>query len=104
MINIRTMQQSQTQESTSECTGSVTAQSAPPCISEYEINYAVKGQWRGHTKGVEHQLRCTNKQAGPSSSVAIGSSTSVLAPTSTQPTVIPKFVHQQVQGLIMSYH
>ena len=43
MINIKTMQQSQTYESTDECTRSASAQSAPPFISEYEINYAVRG-------------------------------------------------------------
>ena len=104
IINIRIMQQSQTQEFTGECTGSATAQSAPPCMSEYKINYAVKGQRHCHTKRVGSQLRGMDKQAGPSSSIAAGSSTSANAPTPSQSTVIPEFVHRHVQGLITSYH
>ena len=65
-------------------------------MSEFEINYAMKGQRRGHTKRVGRQLRDTDKRAGPSSSVATGSSTSANAPTSSQPTIIPEFIHQQV--------
>ena len=54
MVNIRTMQQPQIQESTGECTPSGPAQSALPCITEYNINFAVRSQRRGHLNGVRH--------------------------------------------------
>ena len=89
----------QTQESTSECTPSGPTQSAPPYMIEYDINARVKGQCRGHMKGVGRQLTCMASQAGASSAAA-GSSTSVPGPTSAQPTTIPKLVHQQVTEML----
>ena len=104
MINIRTMQQLQTQESTSECTRLVSTQSVQPCLSEYEINSTVRGERRGHTKGVGHQLKRLDKQVGPSSSAPASSSSSIRASTSSQPIVNSKFMQQKVQGMIQLYH
>ena len=103
MINIRTSQHSQTHESTGECTLSRSAQSALQCMSEYDFNSAVRGQRRGHMKGVWRQLTSVKKQAGPSSATA-GSLASVRGPTSSQPTTFPEFIHQQVTWMIQSYH
>ena len=92
------MQQSQTQESTGDCTPSGSPQSALPCITEYGINFAVKGKRCGHMKGVGRQLTRMSSQTG-ACSVAISSSTSVPSPTFAQPTAIPKFTR-----MIQSYH
>ena len=81
MVNIRTTQQSQTQESTSEHTPSGSAQSTLPYITEYDINVVVRGQRRSHMKGVGCQLTCMASQAG-TSSVAADSLTSVPGPSS----------------------
>ena len=75
MINVRTTQQSQTQESIGEHTLSVSTQSAQPCMTEYDINATVS-QRRGHLKGVGRQLTRMASLAGASSTVA-GSSTSI---------------------------
>ena len=56
MVNIRTTKQSQTHESIGECNASGSTQSVPPCMSKYDINSAVRGQHRGHLKGVGRQL------------------------------------------------
>ena len=96
-------QQSQIQEFTGECTLLRSAQSASPCITKYDINSAVRGQRCGHMKGVERQLTHMASQAGASSTVA-SSSTSVPDLTFAQLTVIPEFVHQQVTGMMQSYH
>ena len=104
MVNIRTTQQSQTHESTGECNASGSAQSALPCVSEYDINSTMRDQRRGLLKGFGLQLAGTTKQVGSTSSVAASSSTSVTGPTSSQPAGIFELVHQQFQRLMMSYH
>ena len=98
MINIRMTQQSQTQESTGECTLSGPVQPAPLCMTEYDINAAVKGQHRGHLKGVRRQL---TRMASPASasSATPGSSTLVPSPTPAEQTTILELVHQQVMGM-----
>ena len=73
-------------------------------MSEYDTNSIVKSQRHGHLKEVGRQLAGTTKQAGPTSSTAVGSSTSVLDPTSSQPATIFELVQQQVQGLMTPYH
>ena len=100
MINIRIKQQSQTQESTGEHTPSGSTQSAPPCMTEYNINAAVRGHYRGHLKGAGWQLTHMTSCA---SSVVAGSSTSVPSPTPTQQVSIPDLVHQQVTWMLQSY-
>ena len=59
-------------------TPSGSAQSAPPCMTEYDINAAVRGQRRGHLKGVGRQL---TRMASGAISVHAGNSTSVPSPT-----------------------
>ena len=100
MINIRTMQQLQTRESIGEHTPSGSAQSAPPYMTDYDINVTVRGQRRGHLKGVGQQLI---RMASGTSSTATGSSTWILGPTPTQQAAIPDLVHQQVTGMLQSY-
>ena len=96
MIDIPTTQQSQTRESTGEHTPSGSAQVAPPCMIEYDINAVVRGQHRGHLKGIGRQLA---RMASSASSAATRSSTSVPGPTPA----IPDLVHQQVTGMLQSY-
>ena len=96
MITIRTSQQSQTQESTGECTTSGSAQFAPPRMTKDDINFSMRGQRRGHMKGVGRQL---TRVTGPSSTAAC-SLNSVLAPTPSQSNAIPQFIHKQVAGMI----
>ena len=100
MIIIRTSQQSQTQESIGECTASRSAQTVPPCMTEEDINVAIRGQRRDHIKGVGHQITCV---PSPSSTTA-SSSTNLPAPTLSQPDVIPEFVHHQIIRVLQSYH
>ena len=103
MINIKTMQQSQTRESIGEHTLLGSAQSVPPCMTEYDINSAVRGQHRGHLKWVGQQLTHMTSPVGASSAAAAGSSTSVPGPTPAEQTAIPELVHQQVTGMLQSY-
>ena len=72
-------------------------------MTEYDINAVVRGHRRGHMKRFERQLTHMASQAGASSTVA-SSSTSVPDLTFAQLTVIPEFVHQQVTGMMQSYH
>ena len=102
IINIRMMQQSQTQEFISESTPLGPAQSATLCMIEYNINVAVRSQRRGYMKGVGRQLTYMASPAGARSTVA-SSSTSVPGLTSAQPTAIPELVHQQVTGMLQLY-
>ena len=44
-----------------------------PCMTEYDINATVRGQRRGHLKGVGRQL---TRMSSGASSAAAGSSTS----------------------------
>ena len=71
-------------------------------MTEYDINAAVRGQCRGHMKGVRRQLTRMTSPAG-SSSTAAGSSTLVPDPTPAEQTTITKLVHQQVTGMLQSY-
>ena len=107
MVNIRTTQQSQTQQSqTHESTASSSSpHSAPPALmTERDINITVRGQRRGHIKGVGRMLTRLGSQAGASS--AAPSTSSVRGPSSThdQSTPIPDLVHQQVTELVQHYH
>ena len=96
MINIRTTQQSQTQESTGECTLS------GPVQSEYDITAAMRGQCHGHLKGVRRQFTRMASLVG-ASSVAAGSSTLVPGPTPAEETEIPELVYQQVTRMFQLY-
>ena len=68
-------------------------------MTKYDINVAVKGQRRGHMKGVGRQFTRIASQAS-ASSTADGNSTSIPGPTSIQPIVIPELVHQQVTRML----
>ena len=89
MITIKTLQQPKTQESTGKCIVSGSAQSTPLCMTGDDINVAVRGQRRGHRKGVGRQL---TRVPSPSSTAA-GSSTSVL-----------QSYHQYLQSYISSVY
>ena len=91
MIKIRTTLQSQTRESTGKHTPSGSEQSALPCMTEYDINTAVRGQRRGHLKGVGQQL---THMTSSTSSAAASSSTSVPSLTLAEQAVIPELIHQ----------
>ena len=69
-------------------------------MTEYNINVIVRGQHRGHLKGVGQQL---TRMAFGASSVVIGSSTLVPGPTLAEQAAIPELVHQQVTGMLQSY-
>ena len=81
IITIRALQLSQTQEFIGECTGAGPAQSTPPTMIEMNINSVVKGQCRGHLKGVGCQL----SRVPSSSSTATSASTSTLV----YPPIVP---------------
>ena len=101
MVNIRTTQQSQTQESTSDNASSSSPHSAPPTLmTERDINITIRRQRRGHMKGVKRLLTRLGSQAGAS---AVAPSTSfVRGPSSTpdQSALIPDLVHQHLTGLV----
>ena len=95
MVNIRTTQQSQTQESTGDNASSSSPHSAPPALmTERDINITVRGQRHGHMKGVGRQLTRLGSQAGASS--ATPSTSSVRGPSSTpaQSAPFPVLVYQ----------
>ena len=105
MVNISATQQSQTQQSTSDNASSSSPHSAPPTLmTERDINITVRGQRRGHMKGVRRQLTCLGSQAGASS--ATPSTSSIRGPSFTpgQSTPMPVLVHQQLSELMQHYH
>ena len=96
MVTIRTSQQSQMQEFTSECTKQSSTQFAPPTITRMKINSVVRGQRRRHLKGVRRQLNCV-----PSSrSTAAGTST----PTPVHPPIVSSELWHEFIGIIKDYH
>ena len=66
-------------------------------MTEYDINAVVRGQRRGHLKGVGLWL---TRMASSASSAVAGSSP---GPTPAQQVAIPDLVHQQVTGMLQSY-
>ena len=60
---------------------------------EYDTNAAVRGQRRGHLKGVRRQLTHMASSVY-ATSTALGSSNSILGPTPAKQTAIPELVHQ----------
>ena len=98
MVNIRTTQQSQTQESTASSSSPHSA--LPALMTERDINITIRGQRPGHMKGVKRLLTRLGSQAGAS---AVAPSTSfVRGPSSTpdQSALIPDLVHQHLTGLV----
>ena len=104
MVTMRLSQQQSQGLSTAECTGTSSAQSAPARVNEDEINSAIRGQRRGHMKGVGRLLKGSAKQAGSTSSTAAGSSTSVPAFASSQAAADSSFTREQMQGMFDQYH
>ena len=104
MVTMRSSQQQSQVESTDECTGTSSAQSAPSRVNEVEINYVVRGQRRGHIKGIGRVLKGSGKQASSNSSAAVGSSTSVPSFATSQPATDSFFTREQMQGMFDQYH
>ena len=71
-------------------------------MTEYDINAAMRGQHRGHLKGVGCQLTSMASPANPSSAAA-GNLTSVPGSTPAKQAAIPELVYQQVTGMLQSY-
>ena len=69
-------------------------------MTKYDINTVVRGQRRGHMKGVRQQLAHMTFSA---SSAVVGSSTSVPGLTPAEQAAIPDLVHQQVTGKLQLY-
>ena len=100
MVNFKMSQQQSQAESTAECTGTSSAQSAPPRIDDTEISSAIRGQRRGHIKGVGRVLRTSNKEAGSSSSAAAASGSRFMG---SQSTTAPSFTAEQMQTMFDTY-
>ena len=74
-------------------------------MTKCDINITIRGQCCGHMKGVRRLLTCLGSQAGASSATSNNTS-SVLGSSSTPAQLAPisDLTHQQVTGLVQSYH
>ena len=75
-------------------------------MTECDINITVRGQRRDHMKGVGRLLKHLGSQAGASSFATPNSTSSVLGLSSTpaESALISDLIHQQVTGVMQSYH
>ena len=95
MVNIKTTQQSQIQESIGDNASSSSPHFAPHILmTKRDINITVRGQRRGHMKGAGHQLTRLGSQAGASSATPNTSSVRGQSSTPAQSAPFPVLVYQ----------